>query len=391
MNIKNALSRAQLGSADVGIARGSLSTLAGAGDAVNSDTYARPSDWLTMPTLVDGDQKIVMLVAVYEHDSNFVAFEIKGGNYTVDWGDGNGPQNYSAGTQAENILQWSDYAASTLSERGFRQAMIVVGAQAGQTLTGANMGRTHSGHATGRSTHYLDFVMAGSGFTGANAITFYGTSLSRMLERFRFIGTCNLTRIDASFSGCVSLAVSEISDTSKITTYTSAYQNCMRLIKQPDHDLSVATNVASLYNIAAGFFVAVIDLPNGIDNLSNFIRNSFSIQKIAVNNSSSVTNIFAFPYDCVNLQEFTMSSAESVDNTNFAFHAVPSLGKVLLPGLKIGVDLSGCNLSATALNNFFAGLGVPTSAQTIDVSGNWGAATCDPSIATAKGWTVVTA
>jgi hypothetical protein len=70
-------------------------------------TYTRPADWLTMPSVVDGDQKIVMLVAIYEHDSNHVAFRATGGGYTIDWGDGTGTEDVASGVQAERNIPWS--------------------------------------------------------------------------------------------------------------------------------------------------------------------------------------------------------------------------------------------------------------------------------------------
>jgi hypothetical protein len=56
--------------------------------------------------------------------------------------------------------------------------------------------------------------------------------------------------------------------------------------------------------------------------------------------------------------------------------------------MKVSVDYSNCNLSATALNNIYTALPTITPPQTITVTGNWGTALDDPTIATAKGWTV---
>ena len=46
-------------------------------------------------------------------------------------------------------------------------------------------------------------------------------------------------------------------------------------------------------------------------------------------------------------------------------------------------------MGATALNAMFTSLGTANGSQTITVTGNPGAATCDTSIATNKGFTVV--
>lgn len=60
-------------------------------------------------------------------------------------------------------------------------------------------------------------------------------------------------------------------------------------------------------------------------------------------------------------------------------------------GTQDGINITSNQLSATALNNFFTDLPSTSVTCTIRVSGNPGAATCNPTIATAKGYTVVTA
>lgn len=59
-------------------------------------------------------------------------------------------------------------------------------------------------------------------------------------------------------------------------------------------------------------------------------------------------------------------------------------------GTERAVDIRNAQLSATALNNFFTDLPSTSLVCTLDVRGNPGSATCNPTIATAKGYTVVT-
>ena len=54
---------------------------------------------------------------------------------------------------------------------------------------------------------------------------------------------------------------------------------------------------------------------------------------------------------------------------------------------KVSITYSNCRLSATALDAIYTALPAIT-AQTITVTGNWGTATDNPAIATAKGWVV---
>ena len=60
-------------------------------DQGQSDWIRNPS-WLTMPTIVDGDQQLNKLIAV-DYDSSIVEFTLRSevfpATYTIDWGDGN--------------------------------------------------------------------------------------------------------------------------------------------------------------------------------------------------------------------------------------------------------------------------------------------------------------
>lgn len=58
-----------------------------------------------------------------------------------------------------------------------------------------------------------------------------------------------------------------------------------------------------------------------------------------------------------------------------------------MTGCGYSISYAGCALSAAALNEIYTNLGTVTG-QTITVTGNYGISGDDPTIATAKGWTV---
>ena len=72
------------------------------------------------------------------------------------------------------------------------------------------------------------------------------------------------------------------------------------------------------------------------------------------------------------------------------FYGCSKLTSAELQGCKYSVSLTDCKFDATALNKFFTALGTADGDQTINVTNNPGAATCDQTIVTAKGWTVKT-
>ena len=96
--------------------------------------------------------------------------------------------------------------------------------------------------------------------------------------------------------------------------------------------------------------------------------------------------------DCYSLQSIDFSATNvgavtSVGNfANFATNT-GSLIKCRLPQAKWSFTVANNPLTATELNLLFGDLAT-VSGQTITITGCTGAATCDKTIATNKGWTV---
>lgn len=59
-------------------------------------------------------------------------------------------------------------------------------------------------------------------------------------------------------------------------------------------------------------------------------------------------------------------------------------------GTSVAFNASNNNMSATAIDDFFTDLPTASYTATLNFQNNTGSATCDPTIATAKGYTVIT-
>ena len=59
-------------------------------------------------------------------------------------------------------------------------------------------------------------------------------------------------------------------------------------------------------------------------------------------------------------------------------------------GTEVALDLRSCGMTDTIIDDLFTQLPSTTETATINVNGNPGAGTCDPTIATAKGYIVTT-
>ena len=90
---------------------------------------------------------------------------------------------------------------------------------------------------------------------------------------------------------------------------------------------------------------------------------------------------------CSSLQSVTLDTG-AVTSASQMFYNCYSLQSVVLTGLTRGVSVANASLSSTALDALYTSLGTAAGSQTITVSGNYGTTGDDPSIATAKGWTI---
>jgi hypothetical protein len=93
--------------------------------------------------------------------------------------------------------------------------------------------------------------------------------------------------------------------------------------------------------------------------------------------------------NCYSLQSAPLFNAANVIDALNMFYNCASLANAALNSCVVDVSINGCRFSAVELNDFFTALGTVTG-QIVTVTGNWGVGQpgYDPSIATAKGWTV---
>ena len=98
-----------------------------------------------------------------------------------------------------------------------------------------------------------------------------------------------------------------------------------------------------------------------------------------------VSNLFT---NCALLETVGDIGMANVTNTNQMFQGCAKLRSVTLRGLKVSVAINGLKLDATALDAVFTSLGTANAGATINITGNPGAATCNKTIATSKGWGV---
>ncbi len=376
----------------------------------------RPADWLTLPTLTESDQKFVGLHAVYP-DANFVALSAAG-NYTVDWGDGV-VENFVSGAVAQHEYNYATYDTgnATLCTRGYKQAVVTVTPQAGQNLTALNLHQRHSALTVQYSSGFLDIALASAGLTDLRIGVQTPGSITQTI-RFADLERVNIVRSSVAdfsrlFTGCYSLqaVVSISTDVVSAVSMSYMFYLCYSLTSVPLFNTSAVTNMSNMFNLCYSLTSVPLFNTSAVTNMSNMFSGCYSLTSVPMFNTAAVTsmnNMFTNCYSLTSVPQFNTSSVtgmgsmfsgcysltsvplfntSSVTGMDGMFTNCQSLVKVSMTGMKASFSVANCKLSAARLNEIYSNL-ANVAGQTITVTGNYGTATDDPTIATAKGWTV---
>lgn len=387
-----------------------------------SDSYIRPADWIAMPTLSDGDDKIVLLVAVWENASNFIALKAStsSGTYTIDWGDGNTTSGIASATQADHVFDFSGLSASTFAY-GYRQTIVTITADSGNlTLFSGNggSGTYHPSKNTAYSTGVLECNIASQTITNLNDM-FRSQYSQRFpwLERFEYIGTCNVTTWQYSFLGSgikYFKATAPNATTAKSAFSTSAIRYLHGKLGSGACDGSsmlrtarVITEISSTFDFSGfskldycfydtegiGSFGTVdnpIALKDGV-GAPNCFRSAGHLREINIGSGYFSGNIGNFLYHSNMITAIRGLNGTAVTSLTNAFHQAYSLQTLESSNIAVSFDLSTCNFATQGLVDIFDDLATATA--TITVTNNPGTSALTPTdiaIATAKGWTVTT-
>jgi hypothetical protein len=333
----------------------------------------------------------------------------------------------------------------------YRVAVVTITPQAGQNLTIINFQRRNSqANLQAYATGWLDLAISVPNVTGAN-FTLGGTTVAhRLVERINLVAYGALTTMSSMFNGCSSLqsipafpgsvaAVTTMASmfqscsslqsipafpgsVAAVTTMASMFQSCSSLQSIPAFPGSVAavTSMSSMFNgcsslqsipafpgsVAAvttmsGMFNGCSSLQSipafpgsvaAVTNMSSMFASCSSLQSIPAfpGSVAAVTNMSSMFASCSSLQSIpamNMSGVSSTANVVAFVASCLSLARMPITGCRFSFSVASTKLSAAALNEIFNGLPTATG-QTITITGNYGAASSNTALATAKGWAV---
>lgn len=398
---------------------------AGTYDGVNtinvtsSDAWVRPSGWLALDTVGAGTNNFSGLFAVYENQKNVCTIQIAfpSGTKVINWGDGT-TTTASSATLYTKVYDYASLSSTILvDEFGYNYKMAVVNIP---LITCTQLYIERNTTATlinnGRTLGWLDIAFDCSTLT----TLFMSINQGRcgILQRLL---TYNVgTVVDFQLAFCPNLKVLKFDFTKLSATASVSFANSFLETRDENNNPIAVTNTAlnggfnvfatsritKLGNIslsaltsASSMFINQFNIKQIgncnfplVTTLANFQFSNFALEEIGViTTSGSLTSINNSFYDCRLIQDIEITNCSNVVTVGSAFLNCNSLTRLILTGMTRGFTVDDCNMSATSINALFTSLGTASGAQTINVRRNAGSATCNTSIATAKGFTVVIA
>ena len=212
----------------------------------------------------------------------------------------------------------------------------------------------------------------------------------RAIQTVPLFNTAAVTNMSGMLSNCTPLQSVPLFNTAAVTNMVQMFFGCSSLQSVPLFNTAAATDMRSMFQNCSS--LATVPLFNTaiVTSMQGMFQACPSLQTVPLFNTAAVTNMQGMFNGCSILQSlpaFTTTAVTSSTNFGTMFQDCPSLTRIEAKDFRFTFSVSACKLSATALNEIYTNLPTVT-AQTITVSSNWGTASDNPAIATAKGWTV---
>ena len=375
-----------------------------------SNEWVRNPDWIAIPDITNGDNKMYGVMAVYENETNELTLRFGGGSCTIDWGDG-------TSTTTSNLVLYTntyDYATTTTPSitdaDGKNYKTILFEVNFSGTTTSIYLDRT-SGQG-GYDTKLLDLSID---CITANVIRYTNVKVSTKLERLRvynhivnnlnttdrFLRSIRVFQYDVPLTGnyqnsfqymgnALAPDGTPIDFTNSITSQANSTFTYATIQQIGNLSFSNATQLTGTFSLCTALTdVGTINVPSNT-TFSSFFNNCISLKNVGtISTTSSLTSIRQMFLSCVSLLGVEITNCSGITDTVNAFYLCYNLRSLILTDITVGFDIRYSMLEADALDALFTSLGTANGSQTITITNNPGAATCDTTIATNKGYTIV--
>ena len=321
--------------------------------------WIRPSNWLSMPDMTAGDQRIALLAAVYPsgRTGNALGATAAGtlivvnssDNYIVEWGNG-----LSADTRGGSrglLVKYDDLPASTTVTgqmlavnsgasipAGYRQVLVQIypDSSVGATsfasvrvgIFSANLPSSSIQPSPGYAINtqarpkWLSIKGASSTLTSLSiGGGTGGTSACPFLHEFEWIGPTSLTNCSNLFNGSTNLSSVKGTEWCRnAQNFDSAFANCTSLKELPLLNTSSATNMRNMFSRCTLLeTVAHFDTSN-VTNFAGMFSDCSILKTIPAFRTSNALNMDAMFNNCFKLVQIPEINTSNVGSFNSTFN-----------------------------------------------------------------------
>jgi len=222
------------------------------------------------------------------------------------------------------------------------------------------------------------------------------TSMSSMLQSCFALKTVPLFNtilvqsMSSMFQSCSSLETVPLFNTVAVTSMASMFTSCSSLQTVPLFNTAAVTNMAGMFTSCSSLQTVPLFNTALVTGINSMFNSCSSLQTVPLFNTVSATNMNNMFSSCnglVAVPALVTTAVTSATNFSSMFINCNSVARIQAKNFRFTFSVADCKLSATALNEIYTNLPIVVG-QTITVTGNYGTATDNPAIATAKGWTV---
>lgn len=210
------------------------------------------------------------------------------------------------------------------------------------------------------------------------------------LVEIPLLDTAKVTNMSNMFNACNSLRSVPLLNTGLVNNMANMFVNCYRLPTIPLFNTANVTNMTSMFEGCYNLLSVPLLNTVKVTNMSSMFISCRAIESIPKFNTAAVTtfnNAFNSAFVLKRIPDLVVTAVTSSSGFSSMFSSCNSLSRIRAKDFRFTFSVANCNLGPVELNEIYTNLPTVTG-QTITVTGNWGTATDDPTIATTKGWTV---
>ena len=374
--------------------------------------WQRPAEWLDLPVNTDVNKKVFYgLFLVFEDEFNALRISVNngvsgGGNTIVDWGDGTPSFTFSS-----PITKIYDYDSITgavnqyYDGRNYKQVIVSIDNFNSNAFSIAATDSTNNIN-TNSSLNFADIYVSYGMMTSNSSFVINGSRTLPYLEIFKFenatlTGSFSLNRASI-------LQIVEFNNVNLVRVLSLVNTKINQPFDFPPVRTSNNSNQNLIIDSIDSYVMANMQTTDGIFRYikcrkinsftansvgtsfegRNFARDAYYLEEIGLIDAPFTRYDYGFN-NCVSLRKVTFQDFSTVTNTLNMFLTTGNIRELILSGCTVGVDISSNSMTADALDAMFTSLGTASGVQTITITDNPGTATCDTTIATGKGYTVV--